>query len=237
MLWTLFYFGLARFLKRFSRVVQLHSVVHCFTAVFLSTWAFHILSDGDAFGLDMYHTILGMRNESHKDMLKQVAYHTAGYFIADTIDILLDDEDKKRKQYILHHVAALAGLCTIFYDSYMSLYGVWLLECGGVVHHIKYASQVLQWPNPWSTLAEVLYHSVYVSSRLLLIINTTKGFYYLNESLTKEVDVICFVVVYILVIQNTIWWYKNARSLIDGEGDGRSRSRSGSRTLSGTKEI
>jgi len=122
----------------------------------------------------------------------------------------------KRKDFVVHHLAALLGLCTIFFNGYMFLYGLWLLEIGGIVHHIKHASRTFQWPEPWFTVAEVLYHVVYVSSRVLLFTNTTNGWFFLHESNSKAMDVICFSVVYILVAQNSVWWFKNARSSIAG---------------------
>jgi hypothetical protein len=211
-LWTCIYLFLARVFKIWSKDVQLHSIVHCFSASLASAWAFHRLSKGNEFGLDMYHIILGME-EPHKVALKHIAFHSCGYFAADTIDIFIDQAKwPVRKVYILHHLASLVGLWTIHFDSFVCLYGVWLLEIGGVVHHIKHASHIFKWVPPFSTAAEVLYHSIYTSSRVLLLINTSKAWFYVHESSTPVVDKVCFVVVTLLVVQNAVWWYKNART-------------------------
>ena len=221
--WSAAYVGLARICKRWSKTVQLHSIFHCFAAVGLSTYAFWQVADGHIWGFDIYHTILRI-SDGDKELLRQVAYHSSGYFIGDTIDIYMDAENTKRKEFVVHHLAALLGLCTIFFNGYMFLYGLWLLEIGGIVHHIKHASRTFQWPQPWLAVAEGLYHVVYVSSRVLLFTNTTNGWFYLHESNSKAMDVICFTVVYVLVAQNSVWWFKNARAAVVGWKSGHSSS-------------
>ena len=217
LVWGLSYLFLARICKRWSTTVQLHSVFHCFAAVALSTYAFWHVADGAIWGFDIYHIMLRITSEQ-KLMLHQVAYHSAGYFIGDTIDIYIDHTNIKRKEFVMHHLAAFAGLCTVYLDGYMFLYGLWLLEIGGIVHHIKHAARTFHWPQPWFTIAEVLYHVVYVGSRVLLFSNTTNGWFHLHEQrilggrTAQLMDVICFLVVYVLVAQNSVWWFKNAKA-------------------------
>ena len=116
---------------------------------------------------------------------------------------------------MLHHIAAVCGILTVYWDSYIYLYGLWSLELGGIVHHIKHASHVYQFPHPYSTATEILYHIVYVTTRLMLLFNVTKILYYIAESEHQVVDAICLVSVYLLVIQNFIWWFKNLRTSVD----------------------
>lgn len=86
-----------------------------------------------------------------------------------------------------------------------------------MVHHIKHAAHVFQfsyWPN---LVAEVLYHTVYLTSRLFLLVNTTYGLYFITESKTVILDILCFGAVYFLLYTNLIWWYQNAKKLLEPE--------------------
>jgi len=210
--WTVFYVLLARVCKLFSKTVQLHSIVHCFVASVVSGVVFYQVIGDEVFRLDVYRKMISGVTPADGLLLRQVAFHSAGYFLGDTVDIYIDYRNVKRKEYVLHHLASVAGLCTVYYDSYISLWGLWLFEVGGVVHHIKHAAKVFKWPGLWGTAAELLYHSVYVSSRLLLFVNTSFSWLYMHQSLTPYMDIVCGVVVYVLVIQNSMWWYKNMRA-------------------------
>ena len=175
----------------------------------------YIVSDGQLFTLDVYRILLKV-DDSQKDLLKQVAYHSAGYFIGDTIDIKLDYKNEKRQEFVLHHLAALVGLTTVYFESYLSLYGLWLLETGGVVHHIKHAAHVFNWQPPFSTLAETMYHIIYLGTRLLLLGNSIKTSFNLGESTQMYLDIVCVSAVFVLVPQNLIWWVKNAKDSLKG---------------------
>jgi hypothetical protein len=215
--WTIFYVILARACKFVSKTVQIHSIVHCFMAAFVSGVAFYQVIGNEVFKLDAYRQIITSVSEEEGKLLKRVAYHSCGYFIGDTIDIYIDYTNKKRKEYVFHHIASAAGLCTVYMDSYISLWGLWLFEVGGCVHHIKHAAKVWELSAPWDSLSEVLYHTVYLTSRMFLFVNTTFSWFYVFEmSATPAVDIVCCIVVYILVVQNTIWWYKNFRATKTG---------------------
>ena len=62
---------------------------------------------------------------------------------------------------------------------------------------------------------QVLYHTVYLSSRLFLLINNSYGLYCITESDSVVLDVLCFSAVYFLLYTNLIWWYQNAKKLFD----------------------
>lgn len=211
---TLFYVVLARFMKIWSRTVQLHSIFHCVMASIIAGYAIFVVCEGNLLTTKVYLEFQVV-NDSEKVLIQMVAFHSAGYFIGDTIDIFIDYENKKRRDYVLHHLAAVAGILTVYWDSYIYLYGLWSLELGGIVHHIKHASHVYQFPHPYSTGAEILYHIVYVSTRLMLLFNVTQILFYIAESEHQIVDAICLISVYLLVIQNFVWWFKNLRSSVD----------------------
>lgn len=237
--WTLAYIVLAQVLRRFSPTVQLHSIVHCFLTTFLAGITFHNITPGGftLLEVDVYQKILLIDEEDYY-LPNMVVMHSAGYFIADTIDIYAcvyfascsshsnnTKEDlsarikntkyqEKRRMYVPHHVAALVALGTILFGCQLPLWGLWLLECGGAVHHIKYAAKIWRWSLPGTVLAEALYHTVYVWSRGVLFLNTTRGWFFLDQSKCPTLDVVCFFMVYVLVGINSIWWYQNARSAI-----------------------
>lgn len=212
--WCVVYFVLASILKVFSRTVMFHSIIHCFSASIFAAYALYRCTNGNIFTYDIYHVLQNIKDPEDVWWLHQVVLHSTGYFISDTIDILLDHTNIKRQVYVWHHLAAICGMGTMFFGSYLSLAGLWSLEIGGVVHHFKHASHVFQfsyWPN---LVTEVLYHAVYLSSRLYLFVNTSYGLYYITESQTVLIDVLCFSAVYFLVYTNLTWWYQNARKLL-----------------------
>lgn len=106
------------------------------------------------------------------------------------------------------------GISTVHWDYYLCLYGIWALELGGVVHHLRHATKV--YSNSYFVLiaGEVLYHLVYVLSRIFLFVNTTIGLWNFRESKMPMLDAVCFVTVYVLIIQNTIWWWTNVQKLL-----------------------
>ena len=151
--------------------------------------------------------------ESEQDLLTLAAIHSAGYFIADTIDIFIDYTNEKRKVYVFHHLVAILGISTVYWDFFLCLYGIWALELGGVVHHIRHATKVFSNSRPILLAGEAIYHVVYIFSRLSLFINTTIGVFQWMDSRFKILDVVCFVSVYVLIVQNTIWWWHNVKTL------------------------
>ena len=107
--YALAYLALARTLKLCSKTVQLHSIVHCFVASLVSGVVFYGILGSEVFGLNVYPHILKIEDESQRLLLKQVAYHSAGYFLGDTVDIYIDSSNVKRKEFVLHHVFSFAG--------------------------------------------------------------------------------------------------------------------------------
>lgn len=163
--------------------------------------------------LQFYHLLTNV-GEQHKGILLLAAIHSAGYFIADTIDIFIDYNNEKRRIYVLHHLVALAGIMTVSWDYYICLYGIWALEIGGVVHHIRHASKVYGTSYIVLIAGEALYHVVYVISRVSLFVSTTIAVRSVGHSAYPIMDMICFLSVYVLIVQNTIWWWHNVKKLV-----------------------
>jgi hypothetical protein len=158
--------------------------------------------------------ILANVEDADKALFVIAAVHSTGYFIADTIDIFIDYTNEKRRVYVFHHLVALMGISTVHWDYYLCVYGIWALELGGVVHHLRHASKVYSNSRSVLIAGEVLYHLVYVLSRLFLLINTTVGLWNIMESTMPVIDAVCFLTVYILIIQNGIWWWTNVQKLM-----------------------
>lgn len=178
---------LARLLKSWSRKVQLHSIIHCVTA---TLWSSYLLR--------FY--------EPSVDLLNNVITHSGGYFIADIIDILIDN-NIKRRIYILHHVAAISGILTVYFNSYYSIYAIWTLEIGGIVHHLKYAADVNKVNIILYWLAHIFYHVIYLISRSVLgVIIVIK-----LPEISNIGDAICIFVGVVLLIQNFSWWFHNIK--------------------------
>jgi hypothetical protein len=210
---TIFYVVLARIMKIWSKTVQLHSIIHCVLSSMWAGYAIYVVCKGNILTTNVYQEFQHV-DDKDKGLIQIVAFHSAGYFIGDTIDIYIDYENKKRKDYVLHHLAAIAGILTVYWDVYIFLYGLWTLELGGIVHHIKHASHVWNFPHPYSTATEILYHVIYLATRIMLMFNATKILYYVAGSEHKVVDMICFLSVNTLVIQNFVWWFKNLQSSV-----------------------
>jgi len=191
-MFVIIYLVLARVCKLFSKTVQIHSIIHCVTAFILTSVLF-INEKINPFSFDAIDYLTSQNN--------LIIEHSLGYFIADTIDIFLDHENIKRRVYILHHLVAIAGLLNATPDA---IYPIWALEMGGVVHHLKYAAEVHNFRPSLKFIVEILYHVVYLTTRILVFINL----YYSN---TKIINTL---VMYVLLIQNLIWWSYNLRKLL-----------------------
>ena len=199
---TLSYLLLARISKRWSEIIQIHSIIHCLLAfLFSSYYLLYILQ------LNYLETNITLSlselNYHQEVMIRLIVEHSIGYFIADTIDILIS-QNPKRYVYIYHHLAALIGLSTIYWNSYLAIYCLWVLEMGGMVHHLKFISETT---GHFILVADVLYHVVYLSSRILLMINVYNGFFcYQNEA-----DLVGLIIAVFLFVQNMIWWLVNLK--------------------------
>ena len=209
------YLVLARIFKLWSRTVQIHSIVHCMVAFLWTSYILFIRMGNNIFSTN-FMVILQNINDNDKYLLILATTHSMGYFIADTIDILIDWNNKKRRIYILHHIAAIVGLTTVYIGSYIPIYAIWCLEIGGIVHHLKHGSEVYKFGKVYTVLTHITYHIVYLFSRILLGINTFKEMIIIYKSNNILADMLGLVVALVLLVQNGLWWVHNVRKSVGG---------------------
>lgn len=206
--WIILYLFLARLFKIWSRTVQIHSIIHCVTAFVWTSWILFVYLGAEILNTN-FTEILTNLNEEQKYMITLSGAHSIGYFIADTIDILIDYNNIKRRIYILHHLAAITGIITIYFGAYTSIYAICCLEAGGIVHHLKHASETQKFSTIPYYLAQTSYHVIYLSSRVLLTLNIINAFSFHTK--LAFIDFLTLATSTILLIQNYIWWFQNAK--------------------------
>ena len=126
--------------------------------------------------------------------------HSLGYFLADNLDIISSDQ-KWRRRYLAHHWIAILGISTIYFGVFYSVFAIWCLELGGIVHHIKR----LTVETPLFPLTASLYFIIYTFSRVYFSM-------ILFELLLTDISwtsLICFITSLSLTVQNFIWLYQN----------------------------
>lgn len=218
---ALVYLLLANFFKLYylqkstsSNRIQYHSIIHCVLAFLYTSFLFLIKERKESFDTDYYLLLYTKSN----DILYDIAiYHSIGYFLADTFDILLDYTNTKRRIYLLHHGSAIVGLSIIYWGSYIPVYPIWALEMGGIVHHLKNLSEMREIKDndifdqilKHKIVYQLFYHVVYLFSRILLTINVYKCLIHISLSRNPLPDLLGLTVVCVLIVQNIIWWFKN----------------------------
>jgi len=193
---AIIYLALARLCKLFTKDIQIHSIVHCVTAFMFSTCAFIVLGI-NPFSFSVYDQFALVDFK----IFDVIIYHSLGYFIADTIDILIDYKNVKRRIYLIHHAAAIIGL---FFGGYTAVYPIWILEMGGIVHHMKHTSEVYHFEHDHTI--QITYHAVYLFSRVLLSINV---YNFMNSD-----NLFITIVITVLLGQNFVWWLHNLKRSI-----------------------
>ena len=132
----IFYLSLAYFTRGLFKI-QFHSIVHCINAVLLSSY-FYYFSNISLISIN----VIKQMNFAYNDFIYICASNSNGYFVADSIDIFLDNKNIKRKVYIRHHIMAILGISTVYLGDNKFILAIWCLEIGGILHHIKYMSEV-----------------------------------------------------------------------------------------------
>ncbi len=212
--WIILYLFLARLFKFWSRTVQIHSIIHCVTAFAWTSCIFFVYLGAEILNTNFIE-ILSNLNEEQKYMITVAGTHSIGYFIADTIDILVDYNNVKRRVYILHHLAAITGAMLIYLGDYSPIYGIWCLEAGGIVHHLKHAADTNNFGVIPYYLSQIIYHVIYLSSRLLLTFNILNHIIYLYHNNCSPVNILGVGLSVSLLIQNYIWWFQNVRKALN----------------------
>lgn len=207
------YLVLARFFKIWSRKVQIHSIVHCVIAFLWTSFILYVLIGLSPLDMNVREILTNVPPNGER-MFQWIIFHSLGYFLADTVDIIIDYTNIKRRIYLLHHVVAIAGLSTVYLGSYMSIYAIWALEIGGLVHHLKHASEVFDFGPFLYILTQILYHVVYLFSRILLTLNTYTMFTWICHSKNIHADVIGLMVACVLIVQNFLWWIHNVKRML-----------------------
>jgi len=206
------YLILARFFKIWSRKVQIHSIVHCVTSFLITSFVLFVSTGNSPFDINVRDILVNV-SPDREWLFKFIIFHSLGYFLADTVDIFIDYTNIKRRVYLLHHIAAIAGLSTVYWGSYMSVYPIWALEIGGIVHHLKHASEVYSFGPILYFLTHVLYHVIYLFSRVLLALNVYVGFTWICHSDNIHADIVGLLIACILIIQNFLWWIHNIKKI------------------------
>ena len=197
---TVAYFAIAQY---FRGVLKIHSIVHCVSAVLLNSYILFYTT-----GIHIFTTsFCSLSQQVNISALYFPAYNSLGYFIADSIDIFLDWKNVKRRVFLIHHFSAILGILTIFAGSKLVNYAVWSLEIGGIVHHLKHASEIYQYRQ---IPAYTLYFLVYTTSRVLLFLNCN---YCLTIPLSYS-EIFGILISYLLILQNVVWIYQNLKKLI-----------------------
>lgn len=194
------YLALANY---FKGVLKIHSIIHCVSATLFGTYLFYI-SNISIFSISFCSEVI--KTENFNNFL--YVNNSLGYFIADSIDIFLDWKNVKRRVFLLHHVSAIIGILTG--GSSLVAYAIWALEIGGVVHHLKHASEVYNFNSNIKSLIFSIYFIVYSFTRILLFLNCNSCL--INNSLTGY-QLIGVFMSYILILQNAIWLMQNLLKL------------------------
>lgn len=207
-----FYLILAQICKQYSSKIQIHSIVHCVLAIIMSSYVLFIVSNSGI--ITSWNIIADVAAIGETRIYQFVIFHSIGYFIADTIDIMTDDINLWRQVYIIHHIVAVLGLLTVFKGTYVSFYAIWTLETGGIVHHLKHVAEVYNTPVPLYIMIHMSYHIIYISTRILLTMFILSGVYNLSHTNNLVGDIIGASVGTILVVQNFVWWIKNIKKTL-----------------------
>jgi hypothetical protein len=204
-----FYFATAQVcsLRTPKPKIQVHSVIHCVNSVILISYLFY------CFGINVLTTDVVIPLVSTPNFNSRLLFictaNSIGYFLADTIDILMDEADSKRRAYLLHHVIAIIGILTVYLGNYFSLFAIWCLEIGGIVHHFKHFTECYSCPMKYKYLSMFLYFFLYPLSRLYFIVNVL-GILNLPFSISNTISLAVGI---ILFVQNLVWFIQNTRKL------------------------
>ena len=163
--WIAIYFYFVRKSQQYNKNIYLHSIFHCVLSALFNTYIL--------FGNNYKYVLssevgksLQTTTNSNNNLLNISVSHSLGYFIADTLDILVDyyTEPHKRK-YLIHHLFAISGIMSSYLGSYLCIYAIWALEIGGIFYHLKYVGELYNKDNTSNKMiyltTQALYHICY----------------------------------------------------------------------------
>lgn len=212
--WIAIYFYLAQKLRLSNAKVGVHSIIHCVMASALNTY---ILFGKMNKNILSPYVVAEMQSLDpvYKPYLHFSALHSLGYFIADTLSILYNYNTYPHlRKYLIHHIFSIFAIMTAYWDSYLCVYGIWSLEIGGVVYHMRHAANEIGFNRFWWWVVQILYHIVYITTRILTFTNITNCMLNIGNSNTPLPDTVGIITGYGLVVQNGIWWYKNVQQML-----------------------
>lgn len=196
-----FYFLLARWSRNMFKI-DFHSIIHCCSSIVLISYFFYKNSI-NVITLNITQQLYILNDP----FIMVCAANSNGYFIADLIDILLDNKNLKRKVYIFHHIVAIVGISTVYFNNNFCIFAIWCLEIGSFVHNLRFASEIYSFP--FHKLTTILYFLVYSTTRIYFAINIS----HILFTQFSFSDFICLLVGILLTIQNAIWLVKNLKKM------------------------
>ncbi len=203
-----FYYFLA---KIFPTKLKIHSIIHCVSATIFNSIALFYINNINILTLNFCSYNLNANENIWFQIFVTIAtYNSFGYFIADSLDIISDWNNVKRRVFLIHHIFAILGLFVSLSGSVLTNYAIWSLEIGGIVHHLKHASEIYNFPYFYYLIAQILYLIVYLTSRILLLINSTNCLLYNYTTIYEKFGIF---ISYCLLIQNMTWFFVNLKNL------------------------
>ena len=207
MLWPfiLFYLIICRTTPRY---LELESLIHCLVSSF---WHLYIIGKYIPGSMFWYNSLTNLTTymPNHPELTGTfllATEHSIGYFVADLLDTLIDYKNVKRRQYIFHHIISILGISMQYAGSFIGSYGIFYAEIGAIGHHLRRL-------NKNDKKIFFFYLMTYGITRILMILNVIHQTFHLQSGR----DIIPIMITYPLVIQNSIWLYKNVKSISLGK--------------------
>lgn len=205
MFWFIFYLTIHLSQKVKPRV-KIDSLIHSFLSVIWTSYVFtkYIpVSYLSVYGLKNFLDYVEL-NPGVKTSLINYTQHSISYFLADTAGILIRGDVSNI--YLFHHFISIIGLSSVYLNTYIGSYAIFLGEIGSLAHHVKRINISNRYGKIFLFL---LYFFTYSISRFLMISNVV----YYTFHVKKIQDVIPLIITYPLIYQNAIWLIHNLKDI------------------------
>lgn len=188
----------------FPKNIEMESIMHSLISAFWSWYIFKMYIPIYLFSYESLNNFVDYieYNPIIKFNLLKLTKHSIEYYIADTVNICIAQD--KRKKYILHHIISVIGLSSIFLDTYIGSYAIFLNAPAVIGHHTKRLFENIK-NKHLKLVVFIFYFFSYSISRILMSINIIHYSFHIK----KYQDIIPIFITYPLVFQNFIWLYKN----------------------------
>ena len=183
----------------FPKDIEMESIIHSLVSAF---WSWYIFKKYIPIYLFSYKSLKNFIDyiEYKPDIkfkLLRLTKHSIEYYIADSLNIFIEKD--KRKIYILHHIISIIGLSSIFLDTYIGSYAIFLNTSAVIGHHTKRLFEKKE-NNYLKIFLFIFYFFSYSISRVLMTINIIHYSFHIK----KYQDIIPIILTYPLVFQNFI---------------------------------